>query len=240
MNKLSLSFMVKVIVIILLYYILDALFDDTIIIIVLVSFILLYILYILIFKTRDNQKLEIMCDAPGYLSLLTKKYSKRNNTYSDLYFAYGYVYNGEYDKALELIQKYDVTKLNEENRYIWYNISLKIAFHNNDRNLYMGLYQKMKESSPSKKFMNELDVAKAPIYILEENYEDLIAYLMDLIPKQLKRFRIVELEYYLALAYYKGNWKEDGLAITEFMLKKNYQLIYHAFFEELQKELEKE
>jgi hypothetical protein len=229
--------MLKVVVIILLYYILDALFDDTVIIIVLVSFILLYILYILIFKTRDNQKLEIMCDAPGYLFLLTKKYSKRKHVYSDLYFAYGYVYHGEFDKASELIAKYDETNLSEENRYIWYNIKFKIAYNNNDRNTYMDLYRRLKESSMSKKYLNELDVAKAPIYILEENYEDLITYLMDLIPKQLKRFRIVELEYYLALAYYKSNWKEDATAITEFMLKKNYQIVYHSYFEELQEKL---
>ncbi len=69
-------------------------------------------------------------------------------------------------------------------------------------------------------------VFEIPKYILEERYEEIVELLIELIPQQKKKYVVLELEYYLAIAYMKlGNLK-DARAVLEFVSSKKYQIFY--------------
>lgn len=226
-------FGIKTAIIFSIYYFLSRVYDSTVIIILVSATIVIYLLYIIIVRSKNNQKLEIHCDAPEYLSLLNRRYKKKTKNESYVLFAYGHVYNGDYKKAEESIKECDFSQLKEENQLIWYNIKLKIAYHNNDEALYRNYFEQLTSLFENNKYEVEIDIAKAPIYLFEKNYDALIEMMMELIPVQAKRFRIVELEYYLVLAYYYNGSLEDAIAISEFMIKKNYQMVYTSMFKEL-------
>ncbi len=50
--------------------------------------------------------------------------------------------------------------------------------------------------------------------------------MFELIPKQKQSYRVIELEYYLSVAYIALGKDEDAVAVLEFITKRDFKLDY--------------
>ncbi len=241
MLKESFKLSFKVILLVITYYILESLFEDVVIIIIVIGIALAFVAYNLIVKGNSEYKLEVLCDADKYLESVLKKHSNKEESIFNIYLAYAYLYQGDYDNAKTAMQK--VIKNSIENKskliLIYYMVSLKLAFEDGDLDKFNSLFNEFKSIDLENHEKINYKTFEIPKYILEQKYEEVIELLIDLIPKQTKRYLIIEMEYYLAVAYLNLDRLEDARAVLEFMSNKNFRIIYIQKCKELFKELEK-
>ena len=94
---------------------------------------------------------------------------------------------------------------------------------------------KLKEFDKSNEI--HLKIFDVPLYMLEKRYEEVIELLIELIPVQKKRYLVMELEYYLALAYLEVGRKPDAIAVLEFVGNNRFHLIYNISSRKLLNEI---
>ncbi len=224
----TLKLSLKVIIFVFVYYILDYYFEDNVIILILVIVIAGYIGINILLKRNPDSALEMLCDVNKYLEKVQIQYSKGNQNIFNTKLAYAYIYKGDYELANNHIYKVDkdMLKRNSKILMIYYLVLLKLAFEEKDLDKFNAIYNEY-ENIMSKKYKGiNAEVLKVPKYLLEENYSEAIDKLQNLIPLQKKKYLIIELEYYLGLAYLETNRKEDAAAVLEFVGSKHYNLIY--------------
>ena len=234
------KFILKVLVIVMTYYILDYLFEKVVMISILVVIAVLFVLYNTVIKNDFEYKLELMCDPNAYLKKVMNKYINRDENFYNTYLAYAYVHQGDYSNAAHALSKVDFESIKDRPDLVvkFYNTSFKLAFNNNDLDKYALLLNEFDENLYSKSSKVDIDIFKAPKYLLEEDYIGAIDLLKVIIPRQHKRNIVLELEYYLAKAYMETEYYEDAKAVLEFVSKRSYNLIYIEKCKELLKELD--
>jgi len=228
MFKNSVILSIKIIILVISYYILDYLFTTEVIMIIAAALIAIYIAYNIKFKGNPDARLEILCDAKMYLERVNSKYSKRNQDVYNTRLAYAYTYIGDYTLAESHIVKANKDSLVKKPKetMIYYLVLLRLAFEEEDLEKFKTILNEYKNLETKKYIGMDIEVMAVPMYIMEKKYKNLIDKLVTLIPEQKKRYLIIELEYYLALAYVKTNSLEDAKAVLEFVTSKDFELIY--------------
>ena len=217
------------------YYVLSMYIDDIYIIIGVVVISIPMIIYNYINKGKYEYLLEILCDPSKYTEIIKTKYIKKDESIYQLCLAYGYVYSGDYDNALLAINKVDhlVVEKSLKHNLMYYIVMLKLAYNNQDLDEYNILLLKLQKIELDKNNKIDIKIFDIPVYMLEKKYTEVIELLHELIPLQRKRFILMELEYYLALAYLEVGNKIDAIAVLEFVSKEKYHLIYNKLASEL-------
>jgi|LGOV01.1.fsa_nt_gb tetratricopeptide (TPR) repeat protein len=241
MVKQSFILSFKIIAIISAYYILSIYFRDLYIIIGVLAISVPIIVYNLMAKGSFEYVLEVLCDPDRYLDMVQKKYANKEGSVYQTYLAYAYVYQGDYVNALSAINRVDKKVIEEKPKLnlIYYIVLLKLAYNDNDLEMYSTLFSEVQKIELEETEKIELRVFDVPIYLLEKKYEEVIELLKDLIPLQRKRFLVMELEYYLAFAYLKVDNKEDAIAVLEFLSNERYRLVHNELGRKLLEELNK-
>jgi len=236
-DSFKLSF--KIILLVTAYYILDYFFERDIIVIILIAIIVVMITINILLKGNPDASLEILCDAGKYLEKVKSKYSKRDENIYNTRLAYAYIYKGENILASTHILKVDKLSLIKKPKemMIYYLVLLKLAFEESNLEKFNNIYNEYLDQEYKKYEGIDIKVLRIPKYLIEERYTELIDKLIDLIPTLKKRYLIIELEYYLALAYFKTNQLEDAKAVSEFVGSKEYDFIYVEKCNELLKKL---
>lgn len=239
MWKESLKLTATLIVFITMYYVLSIFIDDRFIVIIVVIISIPIVIYNIKTKGSFEYRVEVLCDANTYLTNVETKYKNKEESEYYTYLAYAYIHQGAYDSALSSIHKVDKEKIVENKKLslMYYMVLLKLAYNNNDLDSYSSLFAEIKKVEQDEKSKIEDNVFDVPLLMLEGRYLEAIDMLIDIIPRQRKRSLILELEYYLGLAYYKVNKYEDARAVLEFMSKKRYRLIYIEMCRELLEKL---
>ena len=242
MVKQSFILSFKIIAIISAYYILSIYFRDLYIIIGVLAISVPIIVYNLMAKGSFEYVLEVLCDPDRYLDMVQKKYANKEGSVYQTYLAYAYVYQGDYVNALSAINRVDKKVIEEKPKLnlIYYIVLLKLAYNDNDLEMYSTLFSEVQKIELEETEKIELRVFDVPIYLLEKKYEEVIELLKDLIPLQRKRFLVMELEYYLAFAYLKVDNKEDAIAVLEFLSNERYRLVHNELGRKLLEELNKQ
>jgi len=219
---------IRMIAIIIIYYVLDYFFESTIIIILVLVAAAFFISYNSIFKYDFDHKLKSLCDADSYLERINKRKSKKNGSIYNTYLAFAHVYIGNYAEAKKSIALVDKEVLSKKRDLIekYYGSKLKIAFNDNDLDSYTMILKEFEIVYIGQNSEVTFKFFELPKYILEENYSEAQAILLEMIPQQKKRIYIYELEYYLALAHIALDSKEDATAVLEFVSSKQFKLIY--------------
>ncbi len=194
----------------------------------------------LVFNVKNTKNgeplLELQCDAQKYLDFIEEKYQEDPNQYH-LSKAYALLFKGENDQAKEEFLKVDKSSIDKKSKFlpIYIRIEIMLAYYENDK-------QKLKRllddtSIPFEE--NELlkDYIKVFILLIEERYEETISLLVDIIPMQEQRVHIIELEYYLAYAYYKFNQLDDAKAVIAFIIGKNHKVVFTKLCDELHEKM---
>lgn len=235
MMKQSFILSFKVILIITAYYVLNMYFEGIYILVGVVIVAVPIIVYNLKTKGSFEYILEVLCDPFKYLETIQTKYLKKDDTTQSIYLAYAYVYQGDYKNALVEINKINHEEIEENPKLnlIYYIVNLKLAYNDQDIEKYSSLYAEVKEIELDKDEKIEIEVFDAPLYMLEKRYVEAIELLKDLIPHQRKRYLVMELEYYLALAYIETKSREDAVAVLNFVSDERYHLIYNELAREL-------
>ena len=222
--KITISFIILLVV----YYVLDIYFDDMVIIFVILLITIPIALYSIIMKGSYEYKLEVLCDADSYLEAVKKKYANKEEYIYNTYLAYAYLYQGNFSEADKAIKKVDKDMVQQKSKHniIYYMVLLKLAYNEQDLIKFNTIYQEFQDIELEKNAMIDFRVFEIPKYLMEERYMEIVELLIELIPRQQKRYLIIELEYYLAIAYIKLENYSDARAVLEFVANKNYQLFY--------------
>lgn len=209
-----------------LYYLFDYLnLLPVFIVIAVILFVFMIALNVMKVKNKEVY-LEIACDANLYLNKLNQ-YTKPHQRNSDYFLglAYAYIYKGEYDVAQEHLNHVVFSEIKDQKKYlpIFLRVQSKLAYERKDEEALKSLLNESSTNELPEEFKGYI---KAQILLLREQYEEVIEVLMDLIPKQFVRIHIIELEYYLAIAYIQNKQLEDARAVLEFIVKKGYSIVY--------------
>ena len=235
MLKESFKIATQVIAIIVGYFLLSLYLSDLFIVIGAIVFAIP--ITIISFKTKSGFEyyLEALCDPDRYLQLVKGRYTKKSDSVYKLYLAYAYVYQGDYENASLIIEEVDSDSLNEVPKLnlIYYFVLLELAYNNNDIDKFETLHLEVKNIELDKTSKIEIKLFDVLSLMIQKNYSEAIELLMDLIPKQKRRFLVMELEYYLALAYIETKKTSDATAVLEFIGNKRYHLIYNVKGREL-------
>lgn len=226
MMKESFIISLKVIFAVVVVYIMYDLIGKNPTIIIAVTVFILYVAYVLAFKTNYDLVLENVGDAKKYLETIKKRYKADENLLS-LHSSYGLFYLGKTSESFTELSKVNFDKLKKTKHvFIYYSMKLKEDFENNDIDNYRLHLDEMFESGVLTILNINKDVFNAPLSLLNEDYQNLWDNLMELIPVVSKRYFILELEYYLAICHLKLNRLEDAIAVLEFVSNKKIDFIY--------------
>ena len=229
MLKESFKFSLKILAIIIGYFVLSMYIDPLYIVIGALAITIPLTIYNMRTKSDFSYILEAMCNPNKYIETVHKKYIKKDENVYQTYLAYAYVYQGDYEKAALAIDKIDRSIIEKTSKlnFKYQIVLLKLAYNNKNIKKYKLLYEELQKIELDDKETIDIKNFEVPIYILEKRYKEVIVLLTELIPNQKKRYYLMELEYYLALAYIKVNRKEDAIAVLEFISNKRFSLIYN-------------
>lgn len=221
-----LKFLIQVIIVFSLYYMLSDYLSDAWIVTAIIALALTFVLFGYLGRKSYMFDLEVMCNVQKYLDNVNTKLGNKDETYLMLYKSYGNIFNGDFSTIEMDIHKIDRKKLKINEKFMLDEINLKIAYNNNDRESYNSLLEEMNKTYQDKIYTSELNAFEVPLYLMDEKYEEVIGILFKEITNQKKRLRIIELEYYLILAYLAMDNEDDAVAVLEFIVERNYKLDY--------------
>lgn len=187
----------------------------------------------LFYNSKPLLYLDKDVDMAAYQHYIEDELTSRKQKYYPLYKAYELVYKGAFDEAQSLYDTFDQSiKVKEKNLYrIKAVIEMQLYHHHNDGEKLDALLSSVKASKlGSFELINSI---KTYQLLLQKNYEGAVDILMVIIPRLRSRVQIAEMEYYLAFCFYQLNRIDDASAITDFMLDKDYEVIYTALFKDL-------
>jgi hypothetical protein len=216
--------MLQVLVAYVIFSILSQYFETYILVIVLLLIIVLFVLFGNRKKDKNLYFLEKECDVEKYLEFVNEKLKDKDQSIYLLYLSYGNLYNGNFDTIEDDINKIDATKFKAKELLIYEEIKLKLLYNNKDIEVYENKWDEISEGSFGNMYYNELMVLKAPLHLMKEEYTELVDLMYDLIPKQRQAYRIIELEYYLSVAYIAQGKDDDAVAVLEFVTKRDFKL----------------
>lgn len=214
----------QVIIAYLLFSILGQYLSDTVLIIVLIAVIVVFVLYGNRVRESNLYYLDTTCDVEKYLEYINKKLKDKDQSKYILYLSYGNLYNGDFKSIESDINSIDISKLELKEKLMYEEIQLKLLYKDKEVEAYEEKLKQMIEGEFNNKFSNELLVLKAPLLLMKEEYTELVDLMFQLIPKQRRSYRVIELEYYLSLAYVALNKKEDAIAVLEYVTKRDFKL----------------
>lgn len=203
---------------------LSAYLSNTVLILVIIAIIIVYIVYGNRGHKNYTYYLDVSCDVDKYLEYIKTKLENKNDLLYKVYTAYGNLFNGEFDNLEVDINNIDYSLLNDKEKLLVYEIKLKVLYYNKDIIGYTELLKEISEKEYTKSYSNNILVLEIPLYLLKEEYTELVDILFELIPKQRESYRVIELEYYLAIAYVAIGKEEDAVAVLEFVTKRDFKL----------------
>jgi hypothetical protein len=187
----------------------------------------------LFYNDKPLLYLDKEVDMQAYQTYLDQELPSRKQKYYPLYKAYALVYKGAFDEAQSTYDRFDQSiKVKEKNLYrIKTVIEMQLYYHRSNTEKLEALLSSVKASKlGSFELINSIKVYQL---LLQENYEEAVDILMVIIPRLRSRVQIAEMEYYLAFCFYQLNRFDDANAITDFMLEKDYEVIYTELFRKL-------
>ena len=237
MTKNLVKFFIQLFVIVLLYY-LFAEYGLSYLFAILAAVV--FVAFIIFNQGKSRNKeiyLEVGCDAQRYLDTLEKLHRETDNqNVYRLSRAYGLIYKGQIDEARILFQDVHFDEIAKKEKYepIYLRTKAKLAYEAGDQVTLKAMLDELAlAEDPKEHYEITKDYLRILTLLLQERYEEAIAILVETIPAQHRRVHIVELEYYLAYAYYKDGRIEDAVAVTEFIVKKGYRVHYSDLCYEL-------
>lgn len=237
MLKDFLKLIFKIALILGVYYVLSIFIDDLYIVIGVSVITIPAIIYNVIGNSKYVYELEDLCNSSNFLEKVKKVYIRKEESIYNCYLAYAHIYQGDFDEAALAISKIIKDKITKNNKalQIYYIVLLKLAFEEENLEKFNTVYREFQMIELHKKEKISHQVFEIPKYILEERYEETVELLSELIPQQAKKYVIIELEYYLAIAYLKLKNYKDAKAVLEFVSNKKYQVFYVERCKELLK-----
>ncbi|MEC9485688.1 MAG: hypothetical protein UMR38_07415 [Candidatus Izemoplasma sp.] len=196
-----------------------------------------YIIYGLYFKIRPLPYLEKIVNPSVYMEYIESKVKRRVPLYYPLYKAYGLIYQNKLDEAVSVYQENTLTidDLNEDLFRVYTLVEAHIYYYQNNKQALINLEKRI-EGHKHRTFAVGQTIVLFR-HLIDEEYYKAKELLLLLIPEYKTRLHIVEMEYYLALAYGQLDNKEDALAVIDFMLDKNYPVFYTNLFKELKERI---
>ncbi len=229
--------MLQVLIAYVVVSILSQYLETYVIVMILLVFIVLFILYANRKKDKNLYFLEKECDVEKHIENVNEKLKDKDQSKYLLYLSYGNLYNGNFDTIEDDIKKIDTKKLKPKELLLYEEMKLKLLYNKKDINGYEDKWDEVSEGSLGNTFRNDLMVLKAPLHLMKEEYTKAVDLMFDLIPKQRQVYRVIELEYYLSLAYIAQGKDEDAVAVLEFVTKRDFKLDQvtkgHALLEKL-------
>ncbi len=215
---------VQITVIFLVYYILSGLINGYLILAIFFTVTMLFIAYGYSGRKNYTFYLDSVCDVDKYLNFVNAKIKTKNESLYLLYLSYGNLYNGIFDDIENNLSKIDKSRLNIRERFMFEEIKLKLLYNDKDIEGYEKKLDEMSNGEFKRSQRNGLIILEAPLHLLKEEYSELVDLMFIIIPKQRQSYRVIELEYYLSLAYLALDKADDALAILEFITKRDLKL----------------
>ena len=223
--------MIKYIIIILqvviayiIFSLLSEYLNNYVLIIILVAIIFVFILYGSKRRENDIYFLASECDVDKYLDFVDTKLKNKDQSKYLLYLSYGNLYNGNFENIESDINRIDTSKLKLKEKFMYEEIKLKLLYNNKDIEEYEKKFDEISNGEFKNIYYNNLLILKAPLHLLKEEYTELVDLMFELIPKQRESYRVIELEYYLSVAYIALGKDDDAVAVLEFVTKRDFKL----------------
>lgn len=222
--KKYISQFVYIVVAIIVYFYLNSIINKYILLAVFSIITAFYIMY----NKKETRKytyfLDSMCDVEKHLKYIETTLKNKNQSLYNLYKTYGNIFNGDFENIEEDIKLIDTSVLDLGEKLLLEEIKLKLLYNNNDAVGYSELLVVVLNGDYAEDYELDLITLKTPLYLLNKQYEELAEVLFEIIPVQKKSYRVIELEYYLALAYIELGKSEDAIAVLEFITKRDLKI----------------
>jgi tetratricopeptide (TPR) repeat protein len=222
-------------IVIAVYYILSTYIKNLYVLLgIFVASGLVIIFFRALFIRNEADLLEVLVDPEKHFESIKRFENKDDNKYNLLY-AYGLSYTGKYEEASASLEKVNYNDIASSNNlhYVYTVTKLHLLYNNKDAGQYKSVYQ----NAIAYNVFNKVDIPgvvfEAHSLLLDGQSAKAEELLRENIPKVRKRILIIELEYLLALAYYNQNKVEDCNAVTNFIIEKNYPVVYTTLCKEL-------
>lgn len=206
------------------YFALSTIVSDSWLIVILITLALIMLFYGNKGKKSYTYYLDSFCDVEKHLIYIEAKLNGKNESLYILYKTYGELLNGKTEGLEEELEKIELSELSLKETLIYEEIKLKLLYYNKDMEGYNEKLNELIDSELYIEHQNLLLVFMAPLHLLKEEYEKLVSLMFEIIPKQKESYRVIELEYYLALAYIEQGNKDDLKAVLEFITKRNLKI----------------
>jgi len=206
------------------YLILSSFISDIWVLVIFLSVTILIVLNGNKGKKSHTYYLDTQCNSEKHLIYVEVKLKNKNESLYILYKTYGELLNGKTEGFANDLNKIDISELNMKERFLLEEIKLKLIYIDKDIDLYSAKLLEITNADYYITLKNELLIIKAPLYLLKEEYTELVDLMFEIIPKQKESYRIIELEYYLCLAYIAQGKEEDAIAVLEFITKRDFKL----------------
>lgn len=221
-------FFLRLLIVIGLYYGLEQLgVERWIILIILLGVLSVFIIYGLSKTKSYSGYLEVVLKPTMHYEAI-EHLRESNKDYFNLLKAYGLYYQGFHEEArryFNLVQYSNVSS-NAKLDATYYTVKLGLLYEEGNKDEYRRIYQISLDENIFLKVRIHPDIFKVKEFVLLEQYDDAIELAMLVIPKAKPRLLIIELEYLLALSYFKTNRLDDCNAVCEFISEKDYQVVF--------------
>lgn len=218
-----------------LVFLLRELIDNEAIVIgILVGIVFLVVIYgVVVLNPNPADLLELVCSVEKFQQHIEKHKSKPNIYH--LLSAYALIHLGKFEEAKAEYSNVTKTELPDTKNYkfICTVIDLEFAFESKNLDLYKGILLKAMEDKVFQNVNIPINVFKVHQKVLEKDFREAEELAKEVIPTIRKRLFIVELEYLLALSYLEQDKLDDCSAVCEFIIEKNYNVIYTSLCQEM-------
>ena len=216
----------QVIIAYVLFSVLSEYLDDYVLILMLIATIIVFVLYRSKRSENNFYHLVSACNVDKYLNLVNTKLKTKDESKYLLYLSYGKLYNGDFENIEYDISRINTSEFDLREKFIYEEIKLKLLYNNKDIAGYEIKLNEINNEEYKEAYQNDLLIFKAPLHLLKEEYAELVDLMFELIPKQKQSYRVIELEYYLSVAYIALGKDEDAVAVLEFITKRDFKLDY--------------
>ncbi len=224
--KKYITLVVHITVVFIVYFSLSEVVNDLVMLAILVAITIVYFMFTNNKGKTNTHYLDSQCNVDKYLEYVETNIKEKGESQYLVYKSYGDLLNNNILSLEDDINKIDISTLDLNERFLLEEIKIKLLYNNKDIEGYTAKLIEITNGEFSSAFEKDLLTLKAVLYLLKEEYEELIDLLFEIIPKQFKSYRVIELEYYLALAYIELGKEEDAIAVLEFITKRDLKIDY--------------
>lgn len=240
MRKANFIWLFQVAIVIVLYYVLAPYIESTFLLVGLVVATGIIVIAIRALLVRnEGDVLEVLVDPDKHFNHIEKYRDKNPNTFN-LLQAYGNTYIGEFEKAKQNMSSLEESMFLDQKHLHYEFIVTKLHILYKDADI-KG-YEEVLEQAKLLKVFILVDIPKdafdAHLLILEGKNKEAEELLIKVIPRVRKRILLPELEYLLALAYFRQDKFDDATAVLDFMIEKDYPIIYTQYMKEIKEKIQ--